>query len=115
LRRSVWQASASSSTRLWWANPACSRPSAWPPAPAQISAKLSWPAARSRRRSPVAARQPGHPARPGGQAGRVGDRAAPPAGRHRRSRPGPVVTGPSSDRRESPRPGCTRSCPGGVR
>ncbi len=41
LQRSVPHASASSSTTASWANPACSRPSAWPPAPAQISSEVS--------------------------------------------------------------------------
>src|SRR5215469_1761694 len=43
LWRSVWQASASISTTASWAKPACSRPSACPPAPAQISREVSSP------------------------------------------------------------------------
>ena len=43
LRRSVSQASGSSSTAAAWANPACSSPRDGPPAPAQISRQVSPP------------------------------------------------------------------------
>jgi hypothetical protein len=46
LRRSVWQAPTLSSIIAWWANPACSLPSACQLAPAQISTELSRPIAR---------------------------------------------------------------------
>src|SRR5215469_9306429 len=48
LRRSVSHASGSSSTAAACRNPACSRPSAWPPAPAQISTAVSWAIMSSR-------------------------------------------------------------------
>jgi hypothetical protein len=41
LKRSVWQAGASISTRLACSKPACSKPRACPPAPAQISIELN--------------------------------------------------------------------------
>src|SRR5436190_12494606 len=43
LTRRVSQASGSSSTAASCRNPACSRPSDWPPAPAQISRQVSSP------------------------------------------------------------------------
>jgi hypothetical protein len=40
-RRRVSHASGSISTTASWENPACSKPSVWPPAPAQISTDVS--------------------------------------------------------------------------
>src|SRR5215469_9256513 len=56
LRRSVSHASASSSIAAACRKPACSRPSAWPPAPAQISTAVSWATMSSRLNSARRAR-----------------------------------------------------------